>query len=287
MMNTQDTLSTSAPGGSDEGSSSTVQFPTPPPVGAGRGEASLPSGGGEGLVHSIESFGSVDGPGVRFIIFLKGCPMRCQFCHNPDSWSTEGAQRMTADQLLDRAERFRVYWGREGGITVSGGEALLQMDFLIELFAKAHKRGINTCLDTSAQPFTRREPWFSKFEELMRHTDTVLLDLKHIRDDGHRRLTGHTNRNILDCARYLSDTGKPVWIRHVLVPGVTDDDALLHELARFIGTLNNVERIEVLPYHTLGVYKYEKLGMDYPLRGVGSPTPERVENATRILRSGE
>lgn len=239
--------------------------------------------GEAGYIHSIETFGSVDGPGVRFIIFLKGCPMRCRFCHNPDTWSMNEARRMTADELLDRASRFRAYWGKEGGITVSGGEALLQIDFVTELFRKAHERGITTCLDTSAQPFTRREPWFSKFEELMRHTDTVLLDIKHIRDDAHRNLTGHTNRNILDCARYLSDIGKPVWIRHVLIPGITDDDTMLHELADFIGTLRNMDRVEVLPYHTLGVYKYEKLGLVYPLHGVPSPTQERVDNARKIL----
>lgn len=236
-----------------------------------------------GYIHSIETFGSVDGPGVRFIVFLKGCPMRCQFCHNPDTWSMDEAQRMTADELLDRASRFRSYWGREGGITVSGGEALMQMDFLVELFRKAHERGINTCLDTSAQPFTRREGWLARFDELMRYTDTVLLDLKHIRDDAHRLLTAHTNRNILDCARYLSDMGKPVWIRHVLIPGITDDDDLLRELADFIHTLRNVERVEVLPYHTLGVYKYEKLGLPYALEGVPSPTQERIDNARRIL----
>lgn len=237
----------------------------------------------KGLVHSIETFGSVDGPGVRFIIFLKGCPMRCQFCHNPDSWNTEGSQQMTAEELLDKAERYRSYWGKEGGITVSGGEALMQIDFLLQLFTKAHERGINTCLDTSAQPFSRREAWLTKFKQLMDVTDTVLLDIKHIRDEEHRKLTGHSNRNILDCARYLSDLRKPVWIRHVLIPGITDKDDYLHELAQFLTTLHNIERIDVLPYHTLGVYKYEKLGIDYPLKGVEPPTKERVAHANNIL----
>lgn len=239
----------------------------------------------KGKLHSTESFGSVDGPGVRFVAFLKGCPMRCQFCHNPDTWKMEGAEEITADELLDRAERYRPYWGSEGGITVSGGEALLQIDFLLELFDKAHRRGINTCLDTSAQPFTRREPWIEKFDRLMTMTDTVLLDIKHIRDDGHRQLTGHTNRNILDCARHLSDLGTPVWIRHVLVPGITDDDTLLEELAAFIATLKNVERVEVLPYHTLGAHKYEMMGLGYPLDGVPEPTKERIDNARRILKA--
>lgn len=243
---------------------------------------SLASHGGA-FLHSTESFGSVDGPGIRFLIFLQGCHMRCQFCHNPDTWRLHGGSRITADALLDQAERFRAYWGDEGGITVSGGEALLQLDFLLELFTKAHERGINTCLDTSAQPFTREGEWFQKFEALMKVTDTVLLDIKEIDDAKHRKLTGWTNKNILDCARYLSDTGIPVWIRHVLVPGITDDDEDLQKLAAFIHTLHNIKKVEVLPYHTLGVYKYKELGIDYPLKDVNPPTAERIENAKRIL----
>ena len=234
-------------------------------------------------IHSIESFGSVDGPGIRFLIFLQGCPMRCQFCHNPDSWKVGAGEEWTADGLLDKAERFRSYWGDKGGITVSGGEALMQIDFLIELFEKAHQRGINTCLDTSAQPFTRKGDFFQKFERLMKATDTVLLDIKHIDDAEHRKLTRHTNRNILDCARYLSEIGIPVWIRHVLIPGITDKDECLGRLRDFLKTLDNVQRIDVLPYHTMGIYKYDKLGIDYPLKDVMSPSAQRVENAVRIL----
>ncbi len=238
----------------------------------------------KGFIHSIESFGSVDGPGIRFLIFLQGCPMRCQFCHNPDSWKTGVGEEWTADDLLDKAERFRTYWGEKGGITVSGGEALLQIDFLLELFEKAHQRGINTCLDTSAQMFTHEGSWFGKFERLMSVTDTVLLDIKHINDEEHRKLTRHSNQNILACARYLSEIAKPVWIRHVLIPGITDKDEYLHQLHDFLHTLHNIERIDVLPYHTMGVYKYEKLGIAYPLEGVEPPTKERVENARRILQ---
>ena len=238
----------------------------------------------KGFVHSVESFGSVDGPGIRFLIFLQGCPMRCQFCHNPDSWKTGIGEERTADELLDQAERFRAYWGENGGITVSGGEALLQIDFLLELFEKAKQRGIGTCLDTSAQLFTRKSPFFEKFERLMELTDTVLLDIKHIDDEEHRKLTRHSNANILDCARYLSEIDKPVWIRHVLIPGITDKDEYLVRLRDFLSTLHNIERIEVLPYHTLGVYKYEKLGIDYPLKDVQPPAAERVANANDILQ---
>ena len=238
----------------------------------------------KGFVHSVESFGSVDGPGIRFLIFLQGCPMRCQFCHNPDSWKTGIGEERTADELLDQAERFRAYWGDNGGITVSGGEALLQIDFLLELFEKAKQRGIGTCLDTSAQLFTRKSPFFEKFERLMELTDTVLLDIKHIDDEEHRKLTRHSNANILDCARYLSEIDKPVWIRHVLIPGITDKDEYLVRLRDFLSTLHNIERIEVLPYHTLGVYKYEKLGIDYRLNDVQPPVAERVANANDILQ---
>lgn len=236
-----------------------------------------------GKIHSTESFGSVDGPGIRFIIFMKGCHMRCRYCHNPDTWDTGSGDLYSADDLLDKAERYRPYWGSTGGITVSGGEALLQMDFLLDLFRKAKARGINTCLDTSAQPFTRKEPFFTKFRELMSTTDLVLLDIKHIDSEAHKSLTQWDNANILDCARFLSETGVPVWIRHVLVPGVTDDDDSLHRLRSFIDTLTNVEKVEVLPYHTLGVFKWEQLGLSYTLTGVEPPTAERLANARHIL----
>ena len=239
----------------------------------------------KGRIHSLESFGAVDGPGIRYLIFLKGCNMRCQYCHNVDTWNPETDNLMTADELLDKAERFRSYWGKEGGITVSGGEALLQIDFLIDLFRKAHERGINTTLDTSAQPFTREEPFFSKFNELLKYTDLVMLDIKHIDEEQHRILTGQTNKNILDMATLLSEMNKPVWIRHVLVPERNDKDEYLNRLADFIRTLKNVERGEVLPYHTLGVFKWEQLGIPYPLEGIDPPSAERIKNAETILHA--
>ena len=236
-----------------------------------------------GFIHSIESFGSVDGPGVRFIIFLNGCKMRCAYCHNPDTWKCNVGDEMSADELLDKALRYKAYWGEDGGITVSGGEALLQIDFLLELFTKAKKLGINTCLDTSANPFTREGEFFEKFEKLMDVTDLVLLDIKHIDAEKHKELTGCDNANILDCARYFSEINKPVWIRHVLVPTVNDDDEYLKRTRDFIDTLSNVERVEILPYHTLGTFKYEELGIPYRLEGVEPPTKESIENAKRIL----
>ncbi|WP_444641720.1 pyruvate formate-lyase-activating protein [Caproiciproducens sp. R1] len=237
-----------------------------------------------GAIHSTESFGSVDGPGVRFLIFLKGCMMRCRYCHNVDTWDPCSNDLRTADELLDQAERYRSYWGKEGGITVSGGEPFLQIDFLLELFQKAKARGIHTVIDTAGQPFTREEPFFSKFRELMRYTDLLLMDIKHIDPVEHRKLTGQPNGNILDLFRYLSDIGKPVWIRYVLVPGITDDDGYLRRTREFIASLKNVEKIEVLPYHAMGQYKWKELGIPYSLEGVESPGAERVKNAERILR---
>lgn len=240
----------------------------------------------KGYVHSLESFGSVDGPGVRYIIFLTGCAMRCQFCHNPDTWDMKTGTLYTADELLEKAMKYRTYWAKEGGITVSGGEPLLQIDFLTELFRKAKANGIHTTLDTSGNPFTREEPFFSKFNELMKYTDLVMLDIKHIDDEQHKILTGCTNKNILDLARYLSDIKKPVWIRHVLVPERSDYDEYLIKLDEFIQSLDNVQKVEVLPYHTLGAYKWDELGYDYKLKGIDPPSIERVENANKLLHTG-
>ena len=240
----------------------------------------------KGYVHSLESFGSVDGPGVRYIIFLTGCAMRCKFCHNPDTWDMKKGTLYTTDELLEKAMKYRSYWKNDGGITVSGGEPLLQIDFLTELFRKAKANGIHTTLDTSGNPFTREEPFFSKFNELMKYTDLVMLDIKHIDDEQHKILTGCTNKNILDLARYLSDIKKPVWIRHVLVPERSDYDEYLIKLDEFIQSLDNVQKVEVLPYHTLGAYKWDELGYEYKLKGIDPPSVERVENANKLLHTG-
>ena len=244
-----------------------------------------------GRVHSVESFGSADGPGVRYIVFLKGCNMRCKYCHNPDTWAkcgeNDGAKLMTPQEVLKTAMRYKAYWKQTGGITVSGGEALLQIDFVTELFKLAKEKGVNTCLDTSGNPFTVEEPFFGKFNELMKYTDLFMLDIKHIDDEQHKILTGHSNKNILEFARYLSDIKKPIWIRHVLVPERSDYDEYLERLHDFIETLDNVEKVEVLPYHTLGEYKWKELGYDYPLAGIDPPTKERVENANRILETAK
>lgn len=240
-----------------------------------------------GNIHSVETFGSADGPGVRYIVFLKGCNMRCKYCHNPDTWAKTDGELRSPEDVLKQALRYKNYWGKKGGITVSGGEALLQIDFVTELFTLAKQQHVNTCLDTSGNPFTREEPFYSKFEELMKVTDLVMLDIKHMDDAAHRKLTGQTNTNILDMARCLSDNGKAMWIRHVLVPGITDDEGQLKRLRKFIDTLNTVERVEVLPYHTLGVFKWKELGIPYRLEGVKPPTEEQVQRAGEILCSNE
>ena len=207
-----------------------------------------------GKIHSLESFGSVDGPGVRYIIFVQGCRMRCQFCHNPDTWKMDGGTEYTADALLEKALRFKTYWGTDGGITVSGGEPLLQIDFLLELFQKAKQQGVHTVIDTAGNPFTREGEFFQKFQALMEVTDLLLLDLKEINPERHRRLTGQENSNILDLARYLSEIGKPVWIRHVLVPKRSDYEEDLLALRSFLDTLDIVQRVDILPSDTLGVF---------------------------------
>lgn len=236
--------------------------------------------GSVGRIHSYETFGAADGPGVRFLVFLQGCPWRCRYCHNPDTWAGAAAFEATAGEVLAKALRYRAYWGGQGGITVSGGEPLAQAEFTAELFAAAHRAGVNTCLDTSGSLFDESDPVQTR---LWSETDTVLLDIKHIDAARHRELTGGDNSRTLACARFLARRGIPVWIRHVLVPGWTDGETELRGLAEFIATLPNVRRVDVLPYHTFGVEKYRALGLEYPLAGVPEPAEETVARARAIL----
>ncbi len=239
-----------------------------------------------GYVHSIETFGSVDGPGIRFVAFMQGCRLRCAFCHNPDTWNLGGGTPYTPEELINQAIDYEPYWGSEGGITISGGEPLLQIDFILELFKLAKEKGIHTALDTCGAPFTREEPFFSVFEELMDYTDLVLMDIKHINNEFHKKYTMSENTSILAMAEYLSEREIPMWIRHVLVPEHSDFDEDLEALSEFIQSLGSaVKNVEVLPYHKLGVYKYEELGIPYKLEGIEPPTADRVENANRILKT--
>ena len=237
----------------------------------------------KGYVNSIETFGLVDGPGVRFVVFMQGCNMRCKYCHNPETWKLSCAEEWTPKDLFNKAYRYKTYWKDNGGITVSGGEALLQIDFVTEFFKLAKEKNIQTVLDTSGNPFTREEEFYSKFVELMKYTDIVILDIKEMDEEKHKNITGFTNKNILDMARCLSDMGKEMWIRRVLVPGLTDDEEDLHKTKEFIDSLKTVSKVEILPYHTLGVFKWEKLGIKYPLDGVKVPSEEEIEKAKKIL----
>lgn len=243
--------------------------------------------GVQGYIHSTETFGSVDGPGIRFIIFTQGCTMRCAYCHNADTWNMQKGQCMSSDDLLKQALRYRTYWKKDGGITVSGGEPLLQIEFLLDLFQNAKTEGVHTVIDTSGHPFTREEPFFSKFQDLMKLTDLLLVDIKHIREDAHQALTKQSNRNIMDMLQYLNEIKKPIWIRHVLVPTINDSDEDLQALDAFVKTLSNVERFEVLPYHTLGAYKWDELGYDYLLQGIESPDEEMLAHANERLHTND
>ena len=238
-----------------------------------------------GRIHSFESFALVDGPGVRCSVFLHGCALRCKFCHNPDTWQPcENLTLMTAPELHKKLMRYRPYWKSNGGVTFSGGEPLLQMDFVTETFRLLKKDGVHTAIDTAGQPFDPKDPdWMRRFDELLAVTDLFILDLKQYDDALHRDLTGYGNANILAMAQYLSDHGKELWIRHVLVPGVTDDEVDLTNMSAFISRLKTVTRVEILPYHTLGVHKWQQLGLEYPLEGVPTPSPEQVRRAEEIL----
>lgn len=241
-----------------------------------------------GYIHSVETFGLVDGPGVRYVLFLQGCAMRCQYCHNPETWAFTRDTAKTPQEAFDAAYRYRNYWRNNGGLTISGGEPLLQLDFVSEVFRLAHAKGIQTALDTSGQPFAPdNADWMARFDRLLENTSLVILDLKEIDEEKHRALTGHGNANILAMARYVADKGVDLWIRHVLVPDLTDDAEGLRKLDVFIRTLPTVRRVEVLPYHTLGLFKWQNLGIRYPLEGVRVPTAQEVQTAEELLHVRE
>ena len=241
----------------------------------------------KGRISTTESFGSVDGPGIRFIVFVQGCRYRCQYCHNPETWEREGGYEATAEEIFRQAWRYRPYWKRTGGITVSGGEPLLQLEFVTELFRLAKEKGVNTVIDTAGEPFTYDEPFFSAFETLLPLSDLFLFDLKQIDDAKHRALTGTSNESALALARFLSERGKRMWIRHVLVPGWTTGEEDLGRLSEFIARLKTVDRVEVLPYHAMARHKYEELHLPYRLGDTPAPTAEEIASAEEILRVGE
>ena len=233
-----------------------------------------------GNIHSLESCGTVDGPGIRFVVFTQGCPMRCQYCHNPDSWTTTENKKMSVDEILEKYEGVKEFL-RNGGLTVTGGEPLLQIDFVTELFKKAKEKQIHTALDTSGILFNRKNT--EKIDKLLNYTDLVLLDIKHIDNVEHKKLTGMPNLNILDFAKYLSEKNIPVWIRHVVVPEITYNEKYLSELGEFLSTLNNIKALDVLPYHNMAIPKYEKLGINYSLKDLQPLTKKEAIKARDII----
>ncbi len=229
----------------------------------------------KGYIHSTESFGTVDGPGVRFVVFFQGCPMRCLYCHNPDTWSFSGGKEVTAREIMDEYESYREFL-RSGGITATGGEPLAQADFLAELFGLAKSMGVHTCLDTSGAVFDPNS--HEKIDRVLDLTDLVMLDIKHIDSSAHKRLTGHGNKNILAFAEHLYNRRIPLWVRHVVVPGITDDEDSLLRLGEYLSGLGNLKALDILPYHDMGRVKYEQLGIHYPL---GDTLPLAKEDAIR------
>lgn len=240
----------------------------------------------KGYVHSLESFGTVDGPGVRYVIFLQGCPMRCLYCHNPDTWQPKIGKQMSVEEILEGYRNNKEYY-QKGGITVTGGEPLMQTDFLIELFEAAKKEGIHTCIDTSGVTYNEKNTiYLEKLDRLMKVTDLVMLDIKHINPDEHFKLTGQSNDQILLFAKYLENRNITVWIRHVVVPTLTYNKKFLQQLGYFIGGLSNVKALDVLPYHTMGNAKYESLGMEYPLKDLENMDKTKLLEAKSMILTG-
>lgn len=233
-----------------------------------------------GRIHSVESFGTVDGPGIRFITFMQGCLMRCQYCHNRDTWDLDGGKEVQVDELMSQIISYRPFLdASNGGVTASGGEAILQAEFVAELFKACKKEGIHTCLDTNG--FVRK--YTPIIDELLDHTDLVLLDIKQMNDDKHIELTKVSNHRTLQFAQYLAKRNQPTWIRYVVVGGFTEDEASALQLAEFIKPMKNVEKVELLPYHELGKHKWEAMGETYQLDGVSPPSRETMEKIKTVF----
>ena len=238
-----------------------------------------------GYIHSIESCGTVDGPGIRYVVFMQGCPMRCKYCHNPDTWSFDAGREVTVNEIMDGWESCKEFLGN-GGITVTGGEPLMQIEFVTELFEESKQRGVHTCLDTSGITFSRDKKTLAQFDRLLAVTDIVMLDIKHIDNEKHIDLTGQKNTAILNFAEYISEKGVELWVRHVVVPNITDNEEYLRKLGCFIGGLRTLKALDVLPYHDMGKAKYEQLGMEYPLGDTPPLSKNDAAKARDIIMEG-
>lgn len=241
----------------------------------------------KGRIHSFETFGTVDGPGIRFVVFMQGCPFRCVYCHNPDTWNVDAGTEYSVNEVVERVMRYTGYYGTEGGITVSGGEPLTQLDFLISLFKECKLKGINTALDTNGyfggmlyQQESHGSKQNNRVLELLKYTDVVLLDIKHMDSQKHKKLTGFENSYVLSFAKLLDELKVPVWIRYVVVPGITDDQQWIDRLYNFLKEMSNIKKIEFLPFHKLGSYKWEQLGLDFSLTQTREPLKEDIEKLT-------
>lgn len=228
-----------------------------------------------GKINAIETMGLVDGPGIRTIVFLQGCPLRCSFCHNPEMWENDGGAECTVDELVKTIRRYKNYYGETGGVTFSGGEPLNQVDFLLETCKLLKKWGIDICLDTSGVG--------NDYSELLDYVDLIILDIKHINNEGYRELTGHPIKKSLEFIDACNKKNKRIWLRQVIVPGINDNVEYILQLKEFIKKINNVEKIELLPYHTMAISKYDKLNITYPLKGVEAMDKTKCEELERIL----
>ena len=229
-----------------------------------------------GRISSIETMGTLDGPGVRFVAFLQGCKLRCKYCHNPETWALRGGETITAEQLVDKIERFKSYFGEDGGVTFSGGEPLLQPEFLLECLTLCKERGIHTCLDTAGVGF-------GDYDEILKKTDLVILDVKAVEKEEYKFLTGQDIKYFEEFLRSCKKNNSKMWIRQVIVPGINDDDAHAVKLREFVKSLNNVEKVELLPYKTIGAHKYKNLKLKYVLDGVPEMDEEKCKQLEKIV----
>jgi len=246
---------------------------------AARPVAAADGGGLKGRIHSLESGGMVDGPGIRFVVFTQGCPLRCLYCHNPDTQALWDGREMSVDALMLEISKYRSYMKfTGGGVTITGGEPLIQRDFSREVFRRCQEMGIHTTLDTSG--FAHQNVAAAVLE----HVDLVMLCIKAFDADTHLKLTGVPREPSLRFAEYLHSINKPTWIRFVLVPGITDSAANVQGLAKFLAPMTNIEKVDILPFHKMGEYKWERMGFDYELKDTPAPSAAQVQQVMDIFR---